>query len=153
MNDRTTDRSSESQRNGRDDNDDLPSLFGRMGDDLTRLFDLRLNLLKVEIREDVDAYIHRGILMGVGAIIVAVGFALTNVAFSFLVATLFSNSQLSQPARYGLGFLITGSIYLLAGGTIIAVTKRRLNARELVPRRSVAELENDKQLVKTVIQG
>lgn len=150
MNDRAN-KSSESKSNRRDD--DLPSLFGRMGDDLTRLFDLRLNLLKVEIREDVDAYIHRGIIMGVGAIIAAVGLALTNVAFSFLVATLFSDSQLSQPARYGLGFLITGFIYLLAGGTIIAVTKRRLNARELVPRRSLAELENDKQLVKTVIQG
>jgi len=91
--------------------------------------------------------------MAVGAIIVAVGFALTNIAFSFLVATLLSNSQLSQPARYGIGFLITGCIYLLAGGTIMAVTKKRLNAGELVPRRSLAELENDKQLVKTVIQG
>jgi uncharacterized membrane protein YqjE len=153
MSDRVVNRSAESRSRGGVDNDDLPSLFGRMGDDLTRLFDLRINLLKVEIREDVDAYIHRGILMAVGAIVVAVGLALTNVAFSFLVATLFSNSQLSQPTRYALGFLITGVVYLLAGGTIVAVTKRRLNAGELLPRRSLAELENDKQLVKTVIQG
>jgi hypothetical protein len=136
-----------------DDDDSLPSLFGRMGDELSKLVDLRFNLLKVEIQEDVGAYVHHGVMMAIGGIIVAVGFALANIAFSFFISTLFANSQLSQPVKYGLGFLIIGVIYLAAGGIILAVTRRRLAAQDFLPRRSLAEFESDKQMVKTVIQG
>jgi uncharacterized membrane protein YqjE len=124
-----------------------------LGDDLTTLVDLRLNLLKLEIREDVDAYVRRGVTIAIGGIIVAVGFALANVALSFFMSTLFANTQLSQPAKYGLGFMITGLVYLVAGGLIIVVTRRRLASQDPLPRRSLAEFENDKQLVKSVIQG
>jgi hypothetical protein len=154
MNDLAASGSSEpaSKVSNRDDDDSLPSLFGRMGDELTKLVDLRFNLLKVEIREDVGAYVHHGVMMVVGGIVVAVGFALANIAFSFFISTLFANSQLSQPVKYGLGFLIIGVIYLGAGGIILAVTRRRLAAQDFLPRRSLAEFESDKQMVKTVIQ-
>jgi uncharacterized membrane protein YqjE len=142
-----------SKTNSQDDNEGLPSLFGRLGDDLTTLVDLRLNLLKVEIREDVDAYVRRGVTIAIGGIVVAVGFALVNVAFTFFMSTLFANTHLSQPAKYGLGFMITGLVYLVAGGIIIVVTRRRLASQDILPRRSLAEFENDKQLVKSVIQG
>jgi hypothetical protein len=155
MNDLAASGSSEpaSKVSNRDDDDSLPSLFGRMGNELSKLVDLRFNLLKVEIREDVGAYVHHGVMMVVGGIVVAVGFALANIAFSFFISTLFANSQLSQPVKYGLGFLIIGVIYLGAGGIILAVTRRRLAAQDFLPRRSLAEFESDKQMVKTVIQG
>jgi uncharacterized membrane protein YqjE len=124
-----------------------------LGGDLTTLVDLRLNLLKVEIREDVDAYVRRGVTIAIGGIVVAVGFALANVALSFFISTLFANTQLSQPAKYGLGFMITGLGYLVVGGILIVVTRRRLAAQDILPRRTLAEFENDKQLVKSVIQG
>ena len=117
------------------------------------MVDLRLNLLKVEIREDLDAYVRRAVTIAIGGIVVAVGFALANVAFSFFMSTLFANTHLSQSAKYGLGFMVTGLVYLVAGGIIIVVTKRRLASQQLLPERSLAEFENDKQLVKSVIQG
>ena len=153
MSDSAEKRSSESISTRPDDTGNLPSLFSRLGDDLSTLLDLRLNLLKVEIREDVNAYVRRGITIVIGGIIVAVGFALANLALSFFISTLFANLQVSQPIKYGLGFLITGVIYLIAGGIIIAVTKSRLAAQELLPRRSLNEFEHDKELVKSVIQG
>ena len=153
MSDSAEKRSSESISTRPDDNGNLPALFSRLGDDLSTLLDLRLNLLKVEIREDVNAYVRRGITIVIGGIIVAVGFALANLALSFFISTLFANLQVSQPIKYGLGFLITGVIYLIAGGIIIAVTKSRLAAQELLPRRSLNEFEHDKELVKSVIQG
>lgn len=154
MNDTAAKRSSapRTQADDRDDNVGLPSLVGRLGDELTTLVDLRLNLLKVEIREDVDAYIRRGVTIAIGGIVVAVGFALANIALSFLISTLFANTNLSQPAKYGLGFMVTGLVYLIAGGITIVVTRRRLASQDLLPRRSLAEFENDKQLVKSVIQ-
>ncbi|MDX6557335.1 MAG: hypothetical protein QOF72_384, partial [Blastocatellia bacterium] len=86
-------------------------------------------------------------------IIVAVGFALANIALSFFISTLFANSQLSQPVKYGLGFTMTGLVYLIGGGIILAMTRRRLAAQDFLPRQSLAELESDKQMVKTLIQG
>jgi len=131
----------------------LPSLFSRLGDDLGTMLELRLNLLKVEIREDVDAYIRRGITMVIGGIVVAVGFALANLALSFFISTLFANFQVSQPVKYGLGFMTTGIVYLVVGAIIIVVTRKRLAAQDLLPRRSLNEFEHDKELVKSAIQG
>jgi hypothetical protein len=131
----------------------LPSLVSRLGEDLTKLLDLRLSLLKVEIKEDVDAYVRRGVTFAIASVIVGVGFALVNVALAFFISTLFAGSELSQPAKYGLGFIITGALYLIIGGGLLVATKISLAKQSLVPRRSLNEIENDKQLVKSVIQG
>lgn len=136
-----------------EDERSLPSLFSRLGEDFSTLLDLRLNLLKVEIREDVDAYVRRGITIGIGGVVVFIGFVLANLALSFFISTLFASLQMSQPAKYGLGFLTTGVIYLLLGGAIIVVTKARLAKHDLLPRRSLNEFEHDKELVKSVLKG
>jgi uncharacterized membrane protein YqjE len=130
----------------------LPDLIGRLGSELTTLFDLRLSLLRVEIKEEVDAYVRRSVIMAAGGLIIIVGFALANVALAFFASTLFATSQLSQPTRYALGFMFIGLVYLGAGGAIVTVTRRRLAAQDIVPKGSVAEFEKDKQLIKTVIQ-
>jgi hypothetical protein len=50
--------------------------------------------------------------------------------------------------KYALGFLITGVIYLLLGGGVIVLNKKRLAGRGIVPERSMAELQKDKQWLK-----
>lgn len=135
-----------------DDNGSLPSLFIRLGDDLSRLLELRLNLLKVEVQEDVDAYVRRGITIAIGGVMATLGFALANLALSFFISTLFASLQVSQPVKYGLGFLTSGLIYLITGGIIIVRTKGRLARQDFLPRRSLNEFEHDKELLKTVVQ-
>jgi uncharacterized membrane protein YqjE len=125
----------------------LPALFGRLGDDVMELLDTKLSLLKVEVKEDADAYIRGGVLIGIGGVIAAIGFALLNVAVAFGVSTLLP-ADWSQPARYALGFVITGAIYLLVGGIIVVVMKNRLANRNPVPNRTVDELRKDKQWLK-----
>jgi hypothetical protein len=61
---------------------------------------------------------------------------------------LFEQTQLSPPMKYALGFLITGAIYLLLGGGIILLNKKRLARRGIMPERSIAELQKDKQWLK-----
>ena len=126
----------------------LPGLLGRVGEDLTTLLDAKFNLLKIEIEEDVRAYARDGVAIGVGIVIAAVGFALLNVGIGFLISALFENTQLRQPMKYALGFLITGAIYLLLGGGVIVLNKKRLAGRGIVPERSIAELQKDKQWLK-----
>jgi hypothetical protein len=126
----------------------LPGLLGRVGEDLTTLLDAKFSLLKIEIEEDIRAYARGGVAIGVGSVIAAIGFALLNVGIGFLISALFENTQLRQPMKYALGFLITGAIYLLLGGGVIVLSKKRLAGRGIVPERSIAELQKDKEWLK-----
>jgi len=126
----------------------LPSLVGRLGDDVMQLFDTKLSLLKVELKEEANAYARGGIAIALGGIVSAVGFALLNVAVAFAVSTLFANANLSQAAKYALGFVLTGLFYLVIGGIVILTVKNRLAHQDLVPNRTVEELRKDKQWLK-----
>ena len=126
----------------------LPSLFSRLGDDVMQLFDTKLSLLKVEIKEEANEYARDGIMIGLGGVIAAVGFALFNVAVAFGISTLLANVDISQPARYAIGFLVAGLLYLIVGGIMITTMKKRLAKQSLVPDRTVKELRKDKQWLK-----
>jgi len=128
--------------------DSLPSLFSRLGDDVMQLFDTKLSLLKVELKEEANEYARDGILIAVGGIIAAIGFALLNVALAFGISTLFANADLSQAAKYAIGFLTAGVLYLIVGAILITTMKNRLAKQNLVPDRTVAELRKDKQWLK-----
>src|SRR4026208_2035342 len=126
----------------------LPSLVGRLGEDVMQLFDTKVSLLKVELREEANAYARGAVAMALGGIVAAVGFALLNVAIAFGVSTLFATTSLSQPARYALGFVLTGLFYLVIGGIVVLATKSRLAKQGLVPNLTVEELRKDKQWLK-----
>ena len=130
------------------DDESLPGLLGRVGEDLATLLDAKLGLLKIEIEEDIRACARGGVAIGVGSVIAAVGFALLNVGLGFVISALFEQTQLSPPMKYALGFLITGAIYLFLGGGIVLVNKKRLARRRIMPERSIAELQKDKQWLK-----
>ena len=131
------------------DDDSLPNLLSRLGDDVMQLINSQLALFKVEVKEEAEAYARGAAMIGVGAIIATIGFALLNVAIAFGVSTLFAGAGFSQPASYALGFIVTGAFYLLVGGILMLVMKNRLAKQQLVPPRTVQELRKDKQWLKS----
>ncbi|HKE59665.1 MAG TPA: phage holin family protein [Pyrinomonadaceae bacterium] len=126
----------------------LPSLFSRLGDDVMALVNSQLALFKVEVKEEATAYAHGAIMIGLGVIVAAIGFALLNVAVAFGVSVLFANANLSQPAAYALGFVVAGAFYLIVGGLVVLTIKNRLAKRSVLPTRTVAELRKDKEWLK-----
>jgi len=132
----------------RTDNEGLPTLFGRLGDDIMQLFNSQLALFKVEIKEEASAYARAVTIIAIGGVIATVGFALLNVAIAFAVSTLFAQANFSQPASYALGFVVTGGFYVLVGAVVVMLMKNRLAEQNLVPQRTVAELRKDKQWLK-----
>src|ERR1051325_10548573 len=132
----------------RPDNESLPNLFSRLGDDVMQLFNSQLALFKVEIKEEANAYARGVTMIAVGAVIAVVGFALLNVAIAFAVSTLFAQANFSQPASFALGFVVTGAFYLILGAILVMLMKSRLAQHELVPQRTVQELRKDKQWLK-----
>jgi uncharacterized membrane protein YqjE len=132
----------------RPETESIPTLVGRLGDDVMALFKSQLELFKVEIKEEANAYARGITMIAVGAVIATVGFALLNVAIAFAVSTLFAQANFSQPASYALGFVVTGAFYVLIGGILVLLMKNRLAKQDLVPQRTVAELRKDKQWLK-----
>ena len=130
------------------ENESLPTLIGRLGDDVVQLFDTKVSLLKVELKEEANAYVRGGIMIAAGGIVAAIGFALLNVALAFGISTLFADTNLAQPARYAIGFVTAGVLYLVVGTIIITAVKNKLAKQTLVPDRTVEELRKDKQWLK-----
>jgi len=133
------------------DNESLPSLFSRLGDDVMQLFDTKMSLLKVELKEEANTYARGGAMIAVGGVIAAIGFALLNVALAFGISVLLVNVDISQPARYAIGFVTAGVLYLIVGALIVSTMKKRLARQSLVPDRTVEELRKDKQWLKNEI--
>lgn len=52
----------------------LTALFSKMADELTQLVDMKLMLLKVELKEDIAGYIRGGLMILIGGVVIAVGF-------------------------------------------------------------------------------
>jgi uncharacterized membrane protein YqjE len=133
----------------RNDNDSLPNLLSRLGDDVMQLVNSQFALFKVEIKEEATTYARNVAMIGMGAVIATIGFALLNVAIALGVSTLFAKANFSQPASYALGFIVTGLFYLLVGGIVMLAMKNRLAKQELVPPMTVQELRKDKQWLKS----
>ncbi len=138
------------------DVENLPALLGRLGDDVMRLVDTKLSLVKVELKEDASFYARNGALTAVGAMVALIGFALLNVAVAFFISNFFANDAATTaerftPTSYGLGFLITGVIYIVVGGVIVLVMKNRLAAYNPVPTTTLDEIRKDKQWLKNEI--
>ena len=133
----------------RADMDDLPAMFGRLGDDVMAMLDAKLGLVKLELKEEAAVYTRAVAMIAVGGVLAAVGFALLNVAVAFFISTLFANFD--APLRYALGFIVTGVLYLVIGGVIIMMMKGRLAKHSPAPARSLEELRKDKQWLKKEI--
>jgi len=128
----------------------LPTMFGKLGDDVMQLLDAKLGLLKIELKEEASVYTRTGAMIAVGGVLAAIGFTLANVAVAFFVSRLFT-ATFTEPVAYALGFLVTGALYLVIGGIIAVTMKNRLSAHSAAPQRSIDELRKDKQWLKNEI--
>jgi uncharacterized membrane protein YqjE len=123
-------------------------LLTRLGDDVMQLFDTKMSLLRVEVQEDVNAFLRAGIIIAIAAMVALVGFALASVALALGISTQLANATLTTTGRYGLSFVIVGAIYLIVGTIVALVIKRRLSKQSLVPNRTVDEFRKDKEWSK-----
>lgn len=123
----------------------LTTLFSRLTDDLTELFDAKLELLKTELKEEMSSYAAGASLIIGGVVMGVIGFALLSVGTAFFASMLLNSADLSPAVRYGLGFIITAVLYLVIGAIIILVAKRRLAKQRFILEKSTLELKRDKQ--------
>lgn len=128
--------------------ENLPVLITRLGDDVSQFFDTKISLLKIEVKEDVEAFLRTSVGIAIAAVIALVGFVLVSVAAARGISTLLANTNLSQAGRDCVGFVIVGAAYLIIGTIAALIMKGRLAKQGLVPNRTVDEFRKDKEWLK-----
>ena len=129
--------------------DSLPALVGRLGEDLSRLVDSKLSLLKIEIQDDLRSYL-RGAAQAVAAgAVAAVGFGLVSVGVALFGANLLAQSaSLSWPAAQATSFVVIGLLFMAVGAIVARLAVTRLKHADPTPERSIRELERDRKWLR-----
>ena len=129
--------------------DSLPALVGRLGEDLSRLVDSKLSLLKIEIQDDLRSYLRGAVHVVAAGAVAAVGFGLVSVGVALFGASLLAQSaSLSWPTAQATGFVVIGLLFM-AGGVIVArLAIARLKYTDAAPERSIRELERDRKWLR-----
>jgi uncharacterized membrane protein YqjE len=118
----------------------LTGLFNRLLADVLRLLDQKIELLKLELREELGAFARRTALLAVGAVVTALGGLLLLLGVTLWVGELVG----STPG----GFAIVGGALVLGGLIVLASMKARLRRQRLLPELTVRELRRDVQWIK-----
>ena len=132
-----------------DTGDTLPGLVARLGEDVVTLVDSKLALLKVEIKDDIAAYVEGSASLIVSIGIATVGVGLVALAIAFVVSHLLASTALTPPLRYAVGTGLTGSACLAGGYVLWKRAARGLTRVDPLPERSIAEVAKDKRWLAT----
>jgi len=122
------------------DGRDFGSLLGRLTNDILRLLDQKVALLKLELKEELAAAMRRSVLLVAGGLVAAAG------GFFLLIALALGLGDLVGSTSGG--FAIVGGLFAITGLVLLVSMRRRLAELRFVPRLTVSELRRDKQWIK-----
>jgi uncharacterized membrane protein YqjE len=116
------DGNQESQANA----ESLPTQIRDLSEDAVRLLEQHMRLFKIEIKEELSAYLRDGMILGLGGLVGVVGFALLS-------------SRLPRGA---------GVVYMLVGGATVLTMMNRIAKRRPIPQGIVEEIRKDRQWLR-----
>ena len=100
-----------------------------MSEDAVRLPEEQARLFKFEMKEEISAYLSDGLILSLGGLVDAVGFALLS----------------SRLPRGG------GVVHMLLGGATVLAMMKRITKRSPVPRRIAEEVGEDRRWSREMI--
>ncbi len=118
---------------------DLGQLIQKLFQDLSRLMQNEVQLLKIELEEDLSKLMR-------GSIILIIGIVFGFFAFGALTVTLIA---LLTKALHSLiwSSLIVGIVYLIVGYILIEIGKTKARQATPVLNESIQELQKDKDVI------
>jgi hypothetical protein len=122
----------------------ISHLFGDALSQFSKLFQNEVDLAKAELGEKVQQIGGAVGLIAAGAVFVIPAIVMALFALS---AALIAGGW-SQPVSY----LISAIVAAVLAGILFAVGMNRLDARHLVPRETLRQLEKDKDTVKGMVR-
>lgn len=112
----------------------LGQLFGDLSSEFTDLLQTQLELVKVELRDDVQQ---------VGKTAGMFGGAAAAAYFALLLLSFAAAWGLATVMNTGLAFLIVGLAYALVAGVLYVQARNRAKSIDLVPTQTVASFKED----------
>jgi uncharacterized membrane protein YqjE len=111
------------------DAESLPAQISDLSEDAIKLLEEHARLFKVEMKEEISAYLRDGLILSLGGLVGAVGFALLS-------------SRLPRSA---------GVVYMLVGGATVLAMANRIAKRRPVPRGTAEEIREDRRWLRELI--
>jgi uncharacterized membrane protein YqjE len=112
----------------------LGQLFGDLSSEFTGLLQTQLELVKVELRDDVQQVGKTAGMFGGAAVAGYFALVLLSFAAAWGLATVMNT---------GLAFLIVGLAYALVAGVLYVQARNRAKSLDLVPTQTVASFKED----------
>jgi hypothetical protein len=111
------------------------------------LVTLRIDLLKVELRDSTKTFARDSAMMVAGAVIGLFAFgALTAALVAFMATVL----PLTAGKAVAASALIVGVAYAIIAGLLVFLGIRHLKKRGVKPERSIEEIRRDKEWMKEI---
>lgn len=123
----------------------IPDILSGLAGEIAALFRAELRLAQSELSDKIDGVALACIPAFIGAVI----------AIPALTALLFAGAWAMVEAGLstGLSFLIVGVVAVVAAGILFGMTRARLKAINLAPRRTLRQIERDVELVKDQVNA
>jgi len=126
----------------------IASQFTRLKGQIASLMELKSALLKEEMKENSQAYIRDGIMMGVAVLLAVFALIFLHFTVAFLLARLF---PFTPPVRYACGAAIVMLIDASVGAFLFFKAKSALASRSPLPQRSIEEIKRDQQWLTNIL--
>jgi len=120
----------------------LPDMFRHLAAEISSMISLQIALLKAEVVDGTIGYVKGGLFLVIAAIPAVLTALFLEIALGFFLAALF---PFSLPVNIGIGFGIMMLLNAVVAGVLAWVGVREFRKHSLVPKRSIQELERDKQ--------
>jgi uncharacterized membrane protein YqjE len=125
---------------GRGEGPGFFDLIERLFSDLGTLLDQKLTLLTIELKNEGAVVVRDLLMVLVGAVVVTLGLLFISIGAAVWIGAAIG----SVPGGYG----IVGGVFLLGGGSLLAVMRSRMEKNHLLPRKTLQEFRRDKQWIK-----
>ena len=126
----------------------VTTLLTEMKQEIQAFVQTRLTMLKVELQEKVRTLKAAAPLAAVGALLLLTAFLLFTLAVVALVYVALPDNVY----RWFLAFLAVAVLWTILGGIAAYLAKRELEAKGLVPKRTVEVLKEDKLWIQSEVK-
>lgn len=125
------------------------SILAETRDDLKQFLETRIALLSAELREKMKMIARTAPLAGVALVLLGTAYLLFTLSLVGLVLALLP----ANPFRWCLAFLAVAVLWMIAGVVAASIAWRRFALKELVPKRTIGVLKNDRVWIQSEVKS
>jgi hypothetical protein len=127
----------------------IASVLHEIKEEAGQFVQTRVSLLKTEMRDKLPSLKTAGTLAAAGGLLLLTAYFLLTVALVVIIAAGLKNSEF----RWFFALLAVGVFWAVLGGVAIAMARREIAQKGLMPKRTIAVLKGDKMWLRKEAKG